>query len=64
VGGTVSGLIGFGHDIALMEEALRIQRTQLPPTDQAILDTEDRLAFLQTITVPPTVLARADEVIE
>lgn len=34
--------------IALMKEALRIQRTQLPPTDQAILDTENRLALLQT----------------
>ena len=33
--------------IALMKEALRIQRTQLPPTDQAILDTETRLAMLE-----------------
>ncbi len=35
--------------IALMEEALSIQRTQLPPTDQAILHTENRLAMLQTL---------------
>jgi len=35
--------------IALMEEALRIQRTRLPPTDQAILDSENRLAILQAL---------------
>lgn len=35
--------------IALMEEALRIQRTQLPPTDQAILDTENRRAVFRTL---------------
>src|SRR5712692_4711401 len=28
--------------IALMEDALRIQRAHLPPTDQIILDTENR----------------------
>jgi hypothetical protein len=35
--------------VALMEEALRIQRTQLPPTDQEILDSENRLAILQAL---------------
>ncbi len=40
---------GIHSAIALMEEALRIQRTQLLPTDHAILDTENRLAILQAI---------------
>jgi hypothetical protein len=40
---------GIHSAIALMEEALAIQRAHLPPTDQAILDTEDRLAVLQTL---------------
>jgi tetratricopeptide (TPR) repeat protein len=40
---------GIHAAIALMEEALRIQRTQLAPTDQAILDTENRLAVLRTL---------------
>ena len=40
---------GIHSAIALMEEALRIQRTQVSPTDQAILDTENRLAILQTL---------------
>ncbi|MGA3304321.1 MAG: hypothetical protein ABSC72_13710, partial [Methylovirgula sp.] len=35
--------------VALMEEALRIQRTQFPPTDQAILDTENRLAIFRAL---------------
>jgi hypothetical protein len=35
--------------IALMEQALRIQRARLPPTDQAILDTENRLAILRAL---------------
>jgi hypothetical protein len=40
---------GVHSAIPLMEEALRIQRTQVSPTDQAILDTENRLAILQTL---------------
>ena len=40
---------GIHSAIALMEEALRIQRTQVPPADQAILETENRLAILQTL---------------
>jgi len=40
---------GVHSAIALMEEALRIQRTQLLPTDQAVLDTENRLTILQTL---------------
>jgi tetratricopeptide (TPR) repeat protein len=35
--------------IALMEEALRIQRAHLLPTNQVLLDTESRLVFLQTL---------------
>jgi tetratricopeptide (TPR) repeat protein len=35
--------------VALLEDALRIQRSKLPAGDQAIADTENRLAFLQTI---------------
>lgn len=44
-----SAVTGTESAIALVQEALRIQRTQLPPTDQAILATENRLAILQTI---------------
>ncbi len=40
--------------VALMEEALRIQRTQLSPTDQAIVDSENRLAILQALARMPT----------
>jgi hypothetical protein len=39
---------GVHSAIALMEEALRIQRTKLLATDQAVLDTENRLSILQT----------------
>jgi hypothetical protein len=44
-----SVVTGIHSAIALMEEALRIQRTRLSPTDQAILDTENRLAMLQAL---------------
>jgi tetratricopeptide (TPR) repeat protein len=40
---------GVHSAIALMEEALKIQRSQLPPTDQALLDTENRPTILQTL---------------
>jgi hypothetical protein len=45
---------GIHSAIALMEEALRIQRTRLPPTDQVILDAENRLSILQTLARAPT----------
>jgi tetratricopeptide (TPR) repeat protein len=35
--------------IALMEEALRIQRVRIAPGDPAILDTENRLAILHAL---------------
>ena len=35
--------------IALLEEALRIQRTHLPAAAQAVADTEKRLAIFQTL---------------
>jgi len=40
---------GIHSAIALMEEALRIQRAQLAPTDQA---TENQLAILRTAAKP------------
>ncbi len=40
---------GLHSAVALLKEALRIQRSQLPSTDQAILATEDRLAMLQSL---------------
>ncbi len=40
---------GLQSAIALLNEALRIQRTQLFPTDQAILATESQLAMLQSL---------------
>ncbi len=44
--------------VALMEEALRIQRTRLPATDQAILDSENRLAILQALARTQTEASR------
>ena len=40
---------GIHAAIALTEEALRIRRAQLAPTDQATMDTENRLAVLRTL---------------
>ena len=40
---------GIYSAIKLTEEALRIQRANLPPTDQAIQDGENQLAISQTL---------------
>ncbi len=40
---------GLHSAVALLKEALRIQRIHLAPTDQAILATEDRRAMLQSL---------------
>jgi hypothetical protein len=40
---------GLPSAIALTKEALQIQRAKLPPTDQALLDTENRLAMLEEL---------------
>jgi tetratricopeptide (TPR) repeat protein len=40
--------------VALLEEALRIQRSKLPAGDQAILESEKRLGLLQLIARTPT----------
>src|ERR1051325_2037035 len=39
--------------IALMREALRIQRTQDPPNEEAVGKTEDRLAMFQALAATP-----------
>ena len=44
---------GIDAAIALMEQALKIQRAKLPPTDPALQETEKRLAIFQA-------MARAD----
>lgn len=38
--------------IALMEQALKIQRAKLPPTDPALQETEKRLAIFQAMAEP------------
>jgi hypothetical protein len=40
---------GLPSAIALTKEALQIQRAKLAPTDQALLDTENRLAMLEDL---------------
>jgi tetratricopeptide (TPR) repeat protein len=40
---------GILSAIALMQEALRIQRAQVPPMEETILNTENRLSVLQAL---------------
>jgi tetratricopeptide (TPR) repeat protein len=48
-GGSIPAQPDVQSAIALMEEALRIRRAKLAPTDSAVLDTEKRLAIFQAL---------------
>jgi hypothetical protein len=49
-GGAIPAEADVQSAIALMEEALRIQRAKLAPTDSAVRDTEKRLAIFQGLS--------------
>jgi tetratricopeptide (TPR) repeat protein len=50
---TTAGRGDIHSAIALMQEALRIQRAQAPPNEEAIAATEDRLSLFQSLSAAP-----------